>query len=121
MLSRLSFRTKLLASYVGLVAVVIAIALLVLNRSLGEDLKAQLDQRLDQQARGASVWVGEGRRHPDKLAGRIALIVSARVTIFDKDGYVVGDSSEAAVPDELPPEVKAAQSGGTGRASRTEP
>src|SRR5262252_5104686 len=110
MLSRLSFRTKLLASYVGLVAVVIAIALLVLNRALGEDLKAQLDQRLEEQARGASVWVGEGRRHPDKLAGRIALVVSARVTIFDKEGNVVGESGGAAgSARDLPPEVKAAQ------------
>jgi two-component system, OmpR family, phosphate regulon sensor histidine kinase PhoR len=122
MLSRLSFRTKLLASYVGLVAVVIAIALLVLNRSLGEDLKAQLDQRLEEQARGASVWVGEGRRHPDKLAGRIALIVGAGVTIFDKDGNVVGDSAEGPpASGELPPEVTAAHAGATGRASRALP
>src|SRR5580765_1222677 len=94
MLSRLSFRTKLLASHVGLVAVVVAITILVLNRSLGADLQAQLDQRLEEQARGAAAWVGEGRRHPDKLAGRIALIVSAHTTIFDKDGKILGDSSD---------------------------
>ncbi len=118
-LSRLTFRTKLLASHVGLVAVVVAIALFLLNRALGADLAAQLDRRLEEQARGAAVWVGEGRRHPDKLAGRIALIVSATVTIFDKDGKVVGDSSGGPPPRDLPPEVVAAQHGDVvGRASR---
>jgi len=47
------------------------------------DLHRQLDDRLAEQARGAAVWIGEGRRHPDKLAGRLALIVKADVTIFD--------------------------------------
>jgi two-component system, OmpR family, phosphate regulon sensor histidine kinase PhoR len=117
--SQLTFRTKLLASHVGLVAVVVAIAILLLNRALGADLAAQLDRRLEEQARGAAVWVGEGRRHPDKLAGRIALIVSATVTIFDKDGKVLGDSAGTPPPAEMPPEVLAAQRGDVaGRASR---
>jgi two-component system, OmpR family, phosphate regulon sensor histidine kinase PhoR len=118
-LPQLTFRTKLLASHVGLVAVVVTIAILLLNRALGDDLAAQLDQRLEEQARGAAAWVGEGRRHPDKLAGRIALIVGATVTIFDKDGKVLGDSAGAAPPRDLPPEVVAAQHGDVaGRASR---
>ena len=115
----LTFRTKLLASHVGLVAIVVAIAILLLNRELGADLEAQLDRRLEDQARGAAVWVGEGRKHPDKLAGRIALIVSAKVTIFDKDGKVLGDSTGAPAPRAMPPEVVAAQRGdAVGRASR---
>jgi two-component system, OmpR family, phosphate regulon sensor histidine kinase PhoR len=114
-----TFRTKLLASHVGLVAVVVTIAILLLNRALGADLEAQLDRRLEEQARGAAVWVGEGRRHPDKLAGRIALIVSATVTIFDKDGKVLGDSTNAPPPRDMPPEVTAAMHGdAVGRASR---
>ena len=123
MLSRLSFRTKLLASHVGLVALVVTIAILLVNRSLSQDLEAQLDQRLEQQARGAAAWVGEGRRHPDKLANRIAHVVNATTTIFDKDGNVVGDSvdASAAAKSGPAPEVLAAQRGDVGRASRTLP
>jgi two-component system phosphate regulon sensor histidine kinase PhoR len=129
---RLSFRTKLLMSHVGLVVGVIVIVLLVLNESLVADLHRQLDARLLEQAIGASQWgVGEGRRHPDKLAGRLAHIVKADVTIFDPSGEVIGDSApERATPgnvngnanepaNSLDPEVRAALDGEVGRASRT--
>jgi two-component system phosphate regulon sensor histidine kinase PhoR len=67
--------------------------------------------------------VGEGRRHPDKLAGRLGLVVHAEVTLFDRDGNVVGDSSLADVT-EAPsavenPEFLAARRGEIGRATRT--
>ena len=88
----LTFRTKLLASHLALVTVIVLLVLLELNRALGGDLARQLDVRLEQQANGAAQWVGEGRRHPDKLAGRLALVVHAQVTIFDHDGNVLGDS-----------------------------
>jgi two-component system phosphate regulon sensor histidine kinase PhoR len=118
-----TFRAKLLASHVGLVGAVVLIVILELNRALGSDLERQLDQRLQQEAEGAAAWVGEGRRHPDKLAGRIALIVNARATIFDREGSVLGDSLEkAAVATQSgePPEVRAAQRGDIGRATRLE-
>ncbi|MGO9711100.1 MAG: ATP-binding protein [Polyangiaceae bacterium] len=135
---RLSFRTKLLASHVGLVVAVIVIALLALNQTLVADLHRQLDQRLLEQAQGAAIWVGEGRRHPDKLAERLALIVKADVTIFGAAGEVLGDSSAntpardgASEPpavlkltpenDAHAEEVVAAAAGGVGRASRTLP
>src|SRR5262245_30734762 len=108
-----TFRTKLLANHVGLVGAVLLIVILELNRALGSDLERQLDQRLQQEAQGAAAWVGEGRRHPDKLAGRISLIVNARATIFDRDGRVLGDSMErSAAPrsqGDVEPEVMAAQ------------
>src|SRR5580700_8109671 len=112
---RLKFRTKLLASHVGLVAAVLVLLLLELNRVLGADLERQLDARLVQQANGAAPWIGEGRRHPDKLAGRLSLIVHADVTIFDREGRVLAESNVAAPPSEGDasqlPEVVAARRG----------
>jgi two-component system phosphate regulon sensor histidine kinase PhoR len=120
---KLTFRTKLLASHVGLVVAVVLIALLELNRSLVADLHRQLDVRLEQQALGAAQWIGEGRRHPDKLAGRLALVVSADVTIFDPAGAVVGDSTAGGAEPGAggAPEVTAARHGNVGRSSRTKP
>jgi len=133
---RTSFRTKLLASHMGLVVGVMVIALFALNQTLVADLRRQLDERLLEQAQGAALWVGEGRRHPDKLAERLALIVKADVTIFGPAGDVLGDSSArtpardgaSEPPAVLAPtpendarasEVVAAMSGEVGRASRT--
>ena len=73
----LTFRAKLLASHLLLVTAVVMLVVLELNRTLGGDLARQLDDRLEQQAKGASQWVGDGRRHPDKLASRLALVVNA--------------------------------------------
>jgi two-component system phosphate regulon sensor histidine kinase PhoR len=119
---RLRFRTKLLASHVGLVAAVVLLLLLELNRVLGADLERQLDARLVQQANGAAPWIGEGRRHPDKLAGRLALIVHADVTIFDREGHVLAESNASAPPSagdaSQLPEVMAARRGALGRATR---
>jgi two-component system phosphate regulon sensor histidine kinase PhoR len=120
----LTFRTKLLASHVGLVIAVVLIAILELNQSLVADLHRQLDERLVEQAHGAAQWVSEGRKHPDKLAGRLALIVKADVTIYDRAGSVVGDASEgaAATPaTAAETEVETAHHGGVGLASRARP
>jgi two-component system phosphate regulon sensor histidine kinase PhoR len=120
-----TFRTKLLASHVGLVLAVVSILIFQLDRSLLSDLERQLDQRLEQQASGAAQWgVGEGRRHPEKVAARLATVLDAEVTIFDAHGKVVGDSRfEKAPPDESPPnaEVTAALAGGIGKAARRVP
>ncbi len=91
-LLKLTFRAKLLATHLGLVAAILLLLVLELDRTLGGDLARQLDARLEQQAQGAAQWVSEGRRHPDKLAGRLGAIVHAQVTIFDRDGAVIGDS-----------------------------
>jgi len=118
----LTFRAKLLASHLGLVTAILLLVVLELNRTLGGDLARQLDDRLEQQAQGAAQWVGEGRRHPDKLAGRLGLVVHAEVTLFDRDGNVVGDSSLADVTGAPSgaddPEFQAAQRGEIGRATR---
>jgi two-component system phosphate regulon sensor histidine kinase PhoR len=118
----LTFRAKLLASHLGLVTANLLLVVLELNRTLGGDLARQLDDRLEQQAQGAAQWVGEGRRHPDKLAGRLGLVVHAEVTLFDRDGNVVGDSSLADITGAPSgaddPEFQAAQHGEIGRATR---
>jgi two-component system phosphate regulon sensor histidine kinase PhoR len=119
----LTFRAKLLASHLALVTAILLLVVFELNRTLGDDLARQLDDRLEQQAKGAANWIGEGRRHADKLAGRLGLITHAQVTIYDKDGNVAGDS---AVPDLASAPsgmndaiVQAAQRGEVGRVTRT--
>jgi signal transduction histidine kinase len=118
----LTFRAKLLASHVALVTAILVLVVLELNQTLGNDLVRQLDERLEQQAAGAATWVGEGRRHPDKLAGRLGLVVHAQVTIFDREGDVIGDSEVTDVTHAPSgagdPEIVAAQAGDVGRATR---
>jgi two-component system phosphate regulon sensor histidine kinase PhoR len=118
-----TFRTKLLASHVALVTAVLLLLVFELDRTLGGDLRRQLDDRLEQQAVGAAQWVGEGRRHPDKLAGRLGLIVHAQVTIFDRDGVVIGDSEVVDLPNAPSgnddPTFRDAKLGDVGRATRT--
>lgn len=114
----MAFRTKLLVSHVGLVAVAGAIALGSLERGLTSDLVRQLDRRLEEQARGAVEWAHEGgRRHPEKVAKRIASIVDAEVTLFDGEGTVLAASGEGARVD-MGDEVAAARREGVGRATR---
>ena len=120
----LSFRTKLLASHVGLVLVVVLLSFFQLNRSLATDLERQIDLRLEQQAQGAAEWVGDGgHRHPDRLAGRIAAVVNADVTIFDQEGRALGDSTTPTVSSvvEVSPEVADARHGHIGHATRPRP
>jgi two-component system, OmpR family, phosphate regulon sensor histidine kinase PhoR len=119
---KLTFRAKLLASHVALVTAVLLLLVFELDRTLGGDLVRQLDERLEQQAQGAAQWVSEGRRHPDKLAGRLGLIVHAQVTIFDRDGTVIGDSDvidlASAPAGQGDPVFESAKRGETGRVTR---
>ncbi len=119
---KLTFRAKLLASHVALVTAILLLLVFELDRTLGGDLVRQLDERLEQQAVGAAQWVSEGRRHPDKLAGRLGLIVHAQVTIFDRDGAVIGDSDVidlgAAPQGQGDPVFESAKQGQTGRVTR---
>ena len=133
---RLTFRTKLLASHVALVVAVVLIAIIALNRSLGGDLRGQLEARLEEQALGAAQWVVVNR-HPERLAGRLSAVVGARVTILDRSGAVLGDShappaqlapptpstpstppTPPTPPTSIDPEVAAAQAGRVGHATR---
>ncbi|MFO0734533.1 MAG: ATP-binding protein [Labilithrix sp.] len=113
----LSFRTKLLASHVALAVIIGAVALLLLDRWLTADLVSQLDHRLEEQGKGAIEWAEGGRRHPDRITARIAHIVDAEVTLFEKDGTVIGASTIEARTD-LGPEIDAARRGEVGKAAR---
>jgi len=114
----LSFRTKLLASHVGLVVAVGLIAIFALNRWLTDDLVRQLDTRLLEQAKGAVEWAEEGgRRHPEKVATRIAHIVDAEVALFDRDNAVIG-ASPPEIKADVGEEIQQARTSGVGKATR---
>ena len=117
----LSFRTKLLASHVGLV--------LVVGRH--RDLHAQsLAHRRPRpparsarssssRRKGAIEWAEEGgKRHPDKVATRIAHIVDAEVTLLDKDGTVHRCIDARGPHRSRRRDRRRAQAGGVGKATR---
>ncbi len=113
---QLTFRTKLLLGQLTLVAAVMMVVTIDLDRRLTADLHEQLDERLVQQARGAAQWVNQNR-HPDKLAARLADVVGADVTILDEEGTILASSRPGEEPYELP-ELQGALGGGVGRATR---
>jgi signal transduction histidine kinase len=77
----------------------------------------QLDQRLEEQGKGAIEWAEGGKRHPDRITTRIAKIVDAEVTLFERDGTVLGASTPEARTD-VGEELERALKDGVGRASR---
>jgi len=89
-----SFRTKLLGSYVALAVVGVGLSTFAIDRSLGADLVQRLDDRLSAQAEGAAQWIGSGR-HPNRLAGRLASVVGAEITLIDRGGAVIGFAAPA--------------------------
>ena len=117
---RRTFRAKLLFATVGLVVVAEVLTVATLDRALASMLQNQLAHRLEDQARGALAWVAQGR-HPDVVAERLAAITAARVTLFDADGAVVGDSVAGVVDGAdvaAAPEVARARAGSVGRDAR---
>ena len=119
----ITFRTKLLASH-GVIALVAAlVAAFVIEVALAEELEDRIDSRLESQAQGVAKWMGRAR-HFERIAGRLGTVVDAHVTLIDKEGVVLGDSEiaaeEVAKADNQgdAPEVRAAQSGEVGRATR---
>jgi signal transduction histidine kinase len=118
----LTFRARLILSHVFVVVAAVVLLSLQVDRVLREDVGRRLDERLEQQVRGATRWgAGEGHRHPDKVAGKLAAVVDADVTIFDVRGKVLADSTGNLAAGEIPPEVTAALGGSVGRASRSGP
>jgi hypothetical protein len=114
----LSIRTRLLAGFVAVVVVVSIATFGLLDRTLGQSLRSDLDARLRDQARGVVRWI-EGSGAPDRLAPRLAIVVGARVTIIGGDGLVEGDSErreDLGRPIGLAPEVLRARQGRPGRA-----
>lgn len=117
---RRSIGTRLLASFVAIVAVVGATTFVLLDNTLGRDLTGDLDARLVAQTDGVVKWL-ETAGHPERLATRLAGVVGARVTIIDERGMVLGDSdrwADLGRPIGEAPEVAAARAGRIGRATR---
>lgn len=77
----------------------------------------QLDARLLEQAKGAVGCAEEGgRRHPEKVATRIAHIVDAEVALFDRDGTVIG-ASPPSMRSDVGGEIAQARASGVGKAT----
>lgn len=120
-----SFRAKLLATYLLLAALIGGSVLYAVDRRLGDDLVAALDNRLEAQAQAVAGWLSRSG-NPHRLAKRLARVVDARVSVMDAEGRLVGDS---LVRDELPsadPEgdsrsFRAAHAGRVGRETRFSP
>ncbi len=94
---RVTFRTKLLASHVALAIVAPLAAAIAIDRTSSQDMEQQLDARLVGQARAVTEWMSKAG-HPDRLAGRLAAVVGARVVVIDRFGIAVGDSSRPEGP-----------------------
>jgi signal transduction histidine kinase len=117
-----SFRTKLLASYVAVALLVSAVTFLIVDRVVTRRLEVQGDQRLEDQAHGVLAWL-QRAGHPDQLSKRLAQVVGARVTFLSASGELLGDSraSDAGEQDggeSNAPEVLRARSGHTGYSTR---
>jgi len=115
-----SFRAKLLAAQVTLVAAIVGIMMFGLERTLAEDLRTETTRRLEVQAIGATEWAQRGR-HPQQVAERLASIVGARVTLVGPKGESLADSEAAAPAETLAdrPEIVAALRGDMGRDVRS--
>jgi signal transduction histidine kinase len=116
-----TYRSKLLASHVAVVVVAMLLAIALLDRFVAAELERQVDDRLERQAVGASQWIGEGGYpRTNQLARRIASIVGADVSIFDREGTLLGDSRDGLREPvvRVYAEIIAARRSGIGRATR---
>ncbi len=97
---RLSFRSKLMFSYLLLLVMMSIAIYLHLNRSLQKSIIDSLRDNLASQARMAALVAGGGindlRLDSPRLAAETGRRLTARVTIIAPDGEVVGDSQISA-------------------------
>lgn len=108
-------------SHAAVAVAVSAVSFLVVERALSSHMEGQVDRRLESQAQAVARWL-ERARHPDRLAGRLAGVVGARVTIIDAKGEAVGESRKGIDAEPLRAdalaEVSNARAGRIGRATR---
>lgn len=119
------FRSKLLFSTLGLVFAVLALIYVQVDRAVSSDLLAQIDHRLEVQARAtAERLVGATPEQRELVARQTARLGEARVTLVAPDGRVLVDSAledrALAVLENHGgrPEVVDARREGFGRATR---
>ena len=125
---KISFRSKLMLSYLALMLVMSAAIYIYLNRSLHDSIVGALKDNLTSQARLTASMIlrdsSEIRNSAPQIAAEAGRSLSARVTIIDRQGVVIGDSEIAA--DKLAelenhmdrPEVKQALANGLGESIR---
>jgi two-component system, OmpR family, phosphate regulon sensor histidine kinase PhoR len=123
-----SFRTRLFLASVGTAALALAVATLLMSRSMRISLEHEIENGLVNQARLAAETLEDRpattQAAIDELAETLGRLIDARVTFIAPDGTVVGESSRAF--DHLPtidnhatrPEILQARDHGIGRATR---
>lgn len=122
----MGFRTKLLFSYVFLIALMSGSFYLYFDHTLQTDMIEESRVNLASQTELASLLVSsdKGVTPPQQLAESIGTVIKARVTIIAANGKVVGDSDVgsanlAQVENHLQrPEVQLALTNGSGTALR---
>lgn len=125
---RISFRFKLMLSYLLILLVMGGSVYFYLNNSLQSSIVASLTDNLLSQTRLAALMLnrnsGSLQQDAPLLAAKLGETLTARVTIISADGAVAGDSEvKPAELSELEnhltrPEVQEALKKGTGRAVR---
>ena len=122
----MGFRTKLILSYIFLIALITGNFYLFFDHSLQKRMFEESRANLISQTQLARLLVMNDRpvKSPQQLAKSIGTVIKARVTLITPDGTVIGDSDvEAAQLKELEnhlqrPEVQEALKGGVGSTLR---
>jgi len=125
---RISFRFKLMISYLLILLVMAGSAYLYLNSTLQSSIVSSLTEHMLSQTRLVALMLNQDldtlQRDAPPLAAKLGETLTSRVTIISADGTVVGDSE--VKPADLKevenhlgrPEVQEALKSGTGRAVR---
>jgi len=122
----MGFRTKLVLSYVFLIALITGSFYLFFSHTLQEGMIAESRTNLESQGQLARLLVMSDKRStpPQQLAESIGSVIKARVTLIATDGTVIGDSDVGAsrlaqLENHLQrPEVQEALKNGSGSAVR---
>ncbi len=101
-LPRASFQTKLFLAAFSSALLALVVAGVIVSLTLRRDTTTRVEQTLTAEARLAAALIESSRtaagaaqaRDLDDEADRIGALVTARVTLIDANGVVVGDSAE---------------------------
>src|SRR5450759_2260771 len=90
----MGFRTKLVLSYIFLIALITGSFYLYFNHSLQKGMIAESPANLASQTQLARLLVTSDKRvtAPQQLAESIGAVIKARVTLIAPNGTVIGDS-----------------------------
>ena len=122
----MGFRTKLVLSYIFLIALITGSFYLYFNHTLQKELIEESRANLASQTQLARLLVASDKRviSPQQFAESIGTVIKARVTLISPDGTVIGDSDVgqarlSQLENHLQrPEVQEALKSGSGSALR---